>query len=69
MKKKLKKIKTEFENNGYYILRNFCQPKKCNNFLSLISKYASNEYEPIMNPDRIEFLFSQTTKNLIILKI
>ena len=68
MNKKLKKIKTEFEDNGYYILRNFCQPKTCNNFLNLISKYASDEYEPIMNPDRIEFLFSQTTKKFDQLK-
>ena len=62
MNKKLEKIKTEFETNGYYILRNFCKPKSCNNFLTLISKYASDEYEPIMNPDRVEFLLSQTTK-------
>lgn len=60
----LDKIKSDFNKNGYYILKNFYNAKKCNDFLKLISKYATINYPPIMNPDRSDFLISQSIEKL-----
>ncbi len=59
-----KKIKFFFEENGYAIVKNFFSKKNCNKFLKKISKYSSEEYPPIMNPDRIDFLISQSNQKL-----
>ena len=64
----LNKVKSNFNQNGYYILRNFYTSNKCNDFLKLISKYASKDYPPIMNPDRIDFLISQSLDKFSVLK-
>lgn len=53
-------IKTIFENQGYYIYRNFLSPKECATFLKTIKKYANDACAPIMNPDRLNFLIPQT---------
>ena len=59
-----KKNKQNFENNGYLIIKNFYSKKKCNFFLKKITKYANNDFAPIMNPDREEFLISQTVNKI-----
>lgn len=58
--KSLNKIKLNFNNKGYYVIKNFYNSKKCDYFLKVISKYASKDFPPIINPDRVEFLTSQS---------
>ena len=60
-----KKNKQNFEKNGYLIIKNFYSKKKCNVFLKKITKYANNDFAPIMNPDREEFLISQTVNKIL----
>tara|TARA_Y100000996_G_scaffold399112_1_gene367826 strand:+ start:166 stop:951 length:786 start_codon:yes stop_codon:yes gene_type:complete len=55
-----KNIKSFFNENGYAIIKNYFSKKECKKFLNIISKYSSKEYPPIMNPDRIDFLVSQS---------
>ena len=57
-------IKKKFNDNGYLIIKKFFSKENCDNFLRKIKKYSNNDYAPIMNPDRIEFLISQTTDKL-----
>jgi|TARA_Y100000294_G_scaffold177930_1_gene205706 ectoine hydroxylase-related dioxygenase (phytanoyl-CoA dioxygenase family) len=59
------KIRKNFETNGYMVIKNFLSKKKCNVFLKRIKKYANNDYAPIMNPDREEFLISQTIDKIL----
>ena len=60
-----KKNRQNFEKNGYLIIKNFYSKKKCNVFLKKITKYANNDFAPIMNPDREEFLISQTINRIL----
>ena len=60
-----KKVKKDFEEEGYSIIKNFYPEKKCNIFLKKIKKYANNDFAPIMNPDREEFLISQTINRIL----
>ena len=59
-----KKIRKDFEEDGYTIIRNFYSKKKCDVFLKKVKKYADNDFAPIMNPDREEFLISQTINEI-----
>ncbi|MDB3943905.1 phytanoyl-CoA dioxygenase family protein [Candidatus Pelagibacter sp.] len=59
-----KNIKSSFNENGYAIIENFFSKKECNNFLKVITKYSSKEYPPIMNPDRFDFLVSQSFEKI-----
>ena len=59
-----KNIKSFFNENGYVVIKNFFSKKKCRDFLKIISKYSSKEYPPIMNPDRQDFLISQSYKKI-----
>tara|TARA_B100000287_G_scaffold237920_1_gene223808 strand:- start:1045 stop:1830 length:786 start_codon:yes stop_codon:yes gene_type:complete len=59
-----KKIKSFFNENGYVVIKNFYSKIKCDEFLKIITKYASKEYPPIMNPDREDFLISQSFKHI-----
>ena len=63
-----KKIRKNFKENGFLIIRNFYPKKKCNFFLKKIKKYANRNFAPIMNPDREEFLISQTVNKILNLK-
>lgn len=54
-----KQIKKFFEENGYVVIKNVFNKKKCANFLKLMSKYADKDFAPILNPDRKEFLIPQ----------
>ena len=58
-------VKKDFEEEGYSIIKNFYPKKKCNIFLKKIKKYANNDFAPIMNPDREEFLISQTINKIL----
>ena len=60
-----KKIRKDFEEDGYTIIRNFYSKKKCDVFLKKVKKYADNDFAPIMNPDREEFLISQTINRIL----
>ena len=66
--KNLYQVKKNFNQSGYHVLRRFYNKKKCDNFLKLISKYASKDFPPIMNPDRVEFLISQSLDKFLNLK-
>ncbi len=59
-----KNIKSFFKENGYAIVKNFFSKKDCKKFLNTISKYSSKEYPPIMNPDRVDFLVSQSIQKI-----
>jgi len=59
-----KKIKKEFEENGYVIIKSFYPKKKCNFFLKKIKLYSDKDFSPIMNPDREEFLTSQSINKI-----
>jgi len=63
-----KKIKSEFENKGYIILKKFYSHKNCGLFLKRIKQYSDKDFSPIMNPDREEFLTSQTANKILNLK-
>jgi ectoine hydroxylase-related dioxygenase (phytanoyl-CoA dioxygenase family) len=54
------RIKKFFDVNGYVIIKNFFSKKNCDYFIKKISKYAVNGHPPIMNPDRVDFLTSQS---------
>ncbi len=56
----MNKIKKEFQDNGYVIIKNFFSKKKCEFFLKKISKYADKNFSAILNPDRQEYLISQS---------
>ena len=60
-----KKVRKDFEEEGYSIIKNFYPKKKCNIFLKKIKKYANNDFAPIMNPDREKFLISQTINRIL----
>ena len=60
-----KKIRKDFEEDGYTIIRNFYSKKKCDVFLKKVKKYADNDFAPIMNPDREEFLITQTINRIL----
>jgi len=64
---KQKNLKNIFEDQGYYIYRNFLKPRECTAFLKTIKKYANAAYAPIMNPDRENFLIPQA--NFVLDKI
>lgn len=59
-----KNIKSFFNENGYVVIKNFFSKKECSNFLEIISRYSSKGYPPIMNPDRLDFLISQSYKKI-----
>mgnify|MGYP001353787353 CR=1 FL=1 len=54
-------LKEKFENEGYIVIKKFYDSKDCDNFLNSIRKYANEDFAPIMNPDRPEFLIPQIT--------
>lgn len=54
----MKKIRDEFNKNGYVIVK-FFSSKECKKFLKTIRRYANKEFAPIMNPDRLDFLIPQ----------
>lgn len=54
----------KFENEGYLIIKNFYSKTNCNFFLKKIKKYANQDFAPIMNPDRPEFLISQINEKI-----
>ena len=58
------KIKRKFNENGYLIINNFYNKKKCDKFLKIIKKYSNKEFAPIMNPDRPNFLIPQITDKI-----
>lgn len=60
-----KKIRKELEDNGYVILKKFYSNKNCNLFLKKIKQYSNKDFAPIMNPDREEFLTSQTVNKIL----
>ena len=60
-----KEIRKDFEEDGYTIIRDFYSKKKCDVFLKKVKKYADNDFAPIMNPDREEFLISQTINRIL----
>ena len=60
-----KKVRKDFEEEVYIIIKNFYSKKNCNFFLKKIKKYANNDFAPIMNPDREEFLISQTINRIL----
>ena len=53
---------------GFIIFRNLFKKKEMNMLDKRISKHADENWHNIMNPDRIEFLISQTEKKLAKLK-
>ncbi len=59
-----KNIKPFFEENGYAIIKDFFSKKNCDQFLKIIYKYSTKEYAPIMNPDRVDFLISQSLQKI-----
>ncbi len=63
-KKNLKDLKASFEKDGYYIIKDFWNLKKCNNFTKIIEKYSSLDFAPIMNPDRDDFLMAQCANKI-----
>lgn len=60
-----KKARKDFEKDGYLIIKNFYSKKKSNFFLKKIKKYANSDFAPIMNPDREEFIISQTINKIL----
>lgn len=61
-------IKDRFEEDGYYIIKNFWSLRKCNDFIKVIEKYSSADFSPIMNPDRDDFLIAQCANKIDNLK-
>ena len=57
----MKNIKKNFNENGYVIIKRFFSKRKCDIFLKKIEKYADKDFSAILNPDRPEYLISQTT--------
>ena len=54
----------KFESEGYLIIKNFYPKTDCNFFLKKIRKYANQDFAPIMNPDRLEFLIPQINEKI-----
>lgn len=50
--------------NGYLIIKKVIDEKTCDSFYQNIKKFSNNSYSAIMNPDRIDFLISQSFENL-----
>jgi len=59
-----KKIKDDFNKNGFVIIKKFPTNKNCNIFLRKIKKYSNKDFSPIMNPDRKEFLIAQSNDKI-----
>ena len=57
-------MKRELEDNGYVILKKFYSRKNCDLFLKRIKQYSNKDFAPIMNPDREEFLISQSLNKI-----
>ena len=53
-----------FKKNGYILKKNFFTKKLCKNILSILLKYADDEFSPMLNIDRFEFAIAQSKKKL-----
>lgn len=53
-----------YNKHGYVIIRNLFSKKEMRNLDKKISYFADDKWHNIMNPDRIEFLLSQSEKKL-----
>ena len=60
----LKEHKTFYRENGYLVLRNIFKKNEADKLDNSISKFADKYWHNIMNPDRIEFLLSQSIEKL-----
>jgi ectoine hydroxylase-related dioxygenase (phytanoyl-CoA dioxygenase family) len=49
-----------WENNGYLIANQIFSDQECDFFLGKIKQYADSDFSTIINPDRLDFLISQS---------
>ena len=54
-------LRKKFEENGYLILKNIFTKKKLKKIFNILHYYANKDFDGIMNPDRSDFLISQST--------
>ena len=57
-----KEFKSFYNDNGYLVLRDVFEKSEAKKLDKSISKFADKEWHNIMNPDRIEFLISQSAE-------
>ena len=57
----MENLKKKFEENGYLILSNIFKTNKLNKISKILHSYANKDFDGIMNPDRFNFLLSQST--------
>jgi ectoine hydroxylase-related dioxygenase (phytanoyl-CoA dioxygenase family) len=57
-----------WENNGYLVINKIFSDQECDSFLSKIKQFADEDFSTIINPDRLDFLISQSC-NLIFQKL
>ncbi len=53
-----------FNNNGYLVVENVITHKECDKIISTIEQHADKDYAAILNPDRLEFLVSQSIQKI-----
>jgi ectoine hydroxylase-related dioxygenase (phytanoyl-CoA dioxygenase family) len=52
-----------FHENGYVVIENVLGEKECDEKIKFLERHANKDYSAILNPDRIEFLISQSAEN------
>jgi ectoine hydroxylase-related dioxygenase (phytanoyl-CoA dioxygenase family) len=53
-------LKDFWENNGYLIANQIFSDQECDLFLNKIKQFADGDFSTIINPDRLDFLISQS---------
>ena len=56
--------KSFYEENGYIIVNNTISKSECDDIKNTLEQHTTDDYTNMLNPDRYEFLVSQTTHRI-----
>ena len=58
------KDKIFFEKNGYVIIRSLFNQKECNELYDSVLQFAWDDFEPLLNVHREDFIFAQCSQKI-----